>query len=276
MEFNSKKMKLNEKDGVYYLTHNNLSQIDFINHAFSTKLGGVSKGEYATMNLAFGRGDDKENVTQNYRLFSQAAGFDFDTLVSSKQDHHTVIRRVTKKDCGIGIWREHDMPSVDGLITNEKGVTLVTHYADCTPIFFVDTAKRAIGAAHGGWRGTVSGIAEITVKRMTEEFGTVPGDLVCAIGPAISRCCYEVDEPVFNQFNALTFLDRDKFISEKGNGKYIIDLLEVNRQFLIKAGVKPENISVGDVCTKCNSDLLFSHRATAGKRGGMVAMLALK
>lgn len=275
MEFSSKTMTLNKKGSVAYLTHNNLSKISLINHAFSTRIGGVSKNEFSAMNLSFDRGDSRENVIQNYKLFCNAAGFDYNTLVSSQQDHHTVIRRVGKENYGIGIWKPADMNSVDGLITNEKGVTLVTHYADCTPLFFVDTVKKVIGLAHGGWRGTVAGIAYITVQRMAEEYGTDPSDLVCAVGPAISKCCYEVDSPVYEQFNKLTELNRADFITDKGNGKYIIDLPEVNRQFMMLAGVKPENISVSDVCTMCNSELLFSHRASKGKRGGMVAMMCI-
>lgn len=276
MDFYSKTMKLTVKDGVGYLTHNNLSKIDFLNHAFSTRLGGVSKNEFACMNLSFGRGDSDENVTQNYKLFCKAAGFDYNTLVSSSQDHNTFIRRVGKDEYGTGIWKPVDIKSVDGLITNEPDVTLVTHYADCTPLFFVDPVKRAIGSSHGGWRGTVNGIAKLTVERMKEEFGTNPADLICAIGPAISKCCYEVDFPVYSQFNSLDFLDRKAFVTEKGNGKYIIDLPEVNRQFMVLAGVKPENISVSDICTKCSSELLFSHRASGGKRGGLTAMMCIK
>lgn len=276
MNFTSKRMTLNKNGSVAYLTHNNLSKIDFINHAFSTRLGGVSTGEFSSMNLSFGRGDSNENVIQNYKLFCTAAGFDYNTLVSSKQDHHTIVRRVSRDDVGIGIWKPADMESVDGLITNQRGVTLVTHYADCTPLFFVDTANKAVGLAHGGWRGTVAGIAYITIQRMIEEFGTNPDNLICAIGPAISKCCYEVDEPVYEQFNKLTQLSRADFITPKANGKYIIDLLEVNKQFMQLAGVREENISVGDVCTMCNSELLFSHRASKGKRGGMVAMMCIK
>lgn len=276
MNFTSKTMTLNTKGSVAYLTHNNLSKIDFINHAFSTRLGGVSTGEFSSMNLSFGRGDSNENVIQNYKLFCAAAGFDYNTIVSSKQDHHTIIRRVSRNDVGIGIWKPADMESVDGLITNQSGVTLVTHYADCTPLFFVDTVNKAVGLAHGGWRGTVAGIAYITIQRMIEEFGTNPDNLICAIGPAISKCCYEVDKPVYEQFNKLTQLSRADFITPKANGKYIIDLHEVNKQFMQLAGVRKENISVGDVCTMCNSELLFSHRASKGKRGGMVAMMCIK
>ena len=268
-------MKLNNADTVPYLTYNSLSEIKFINHAFSTRLGGVSEGEFTSMNLAFNRGDNPECVTENYKRLCKSAGFEFESLTASAQDHHTFVRAVTKADRGVGIYKPRDMESVDAIITNETGVTLVTYYADCTPLFFVDTKNRAIGLAHGGWRGTVGRIAEKTIQKMTELYGTNPADITAAVGPAISVCCYEVDKPCIDNFYALEDLDKDKFIFPKDGGKYMLDLLECNRQILVSAGVKPENITVSDVCTNCNSELLWSHRATKGHRGTMCAFMCL-
>lgn len=268
-------MKLNNADGVPYLTYNSLSEIDFINHAFSTRLGGVSKGEFTSMNMAFNRGDEAENVTENYKRFCKSAGFEYESLVASAQDHNTVVRAVTSNDKGVGIYKPRDMQGVDALITNEKGVTLVTYYADCTPLFFVDAKNKAIGLAHAGWRGTVGRIGEKVVKKMGEMYGTNPADIKAAIGPAISVCCYEVDKPCADNFLALDDLDSDKFVFPKTDGKYMIDLLETNRQILVKSGVKPENIVVSDLCTNCNSELLWSHRATKGHRGTMSAFMCI-
>lgn len=275
MEFHSNTMTLNNIDSVPFLTYNSLSEIKFINHAFATRLGGVSTGEFASMNMAFNRGDNPENVTQNYKRFCKSAGFDYDSLVASAQDHNTFVRYVTSADKGIGIYKPRDMQSVDALITNEKGVTLVTYYADCTPLFFVDTKQKAIGLAHAGWRGTVGRIGEKVIQKMTELFGTDPSDVVCAIGPAISKCCYEVDLPCAENFLNLSGVDPNKFVFSKHNGKYMIDLLEANRQILCAAGVNPNNIALSDVCTNCNSDLLWSHRATKGHRGTMSAFMCL-
>ena len=276
MKINSKTMTLNENKGVPFLTNNRLSQIDFIRHAFSTKHGGVSTDEWTSMNFAFSRGDKPENVIENYKIFSDAVGFDYNSLVTSSQDHNTYVRPVTKNECGIGIWREKDMLSVDALITNEPNVTLVTHYADCTPLFFVDTVGKAIGLAHAGWRGTVGRIGEEVIKKMTSLYGTHPKDVVVAIGPAISKCCYEVDKDCAENFYNLKDLDNSKFIFPKNDGKYMIDLLETNRQIVMKAGVKKENIVLSDLCTKCNSNLLWSHRATNGHRGTMCAFMCIE
>lgn len=276
MNFQSKTMTLNNAYTVPYLTYNSLSEINFINHAFSTRLGGVSEGEFTSMNMAFNRGDNPESVTENYKRICKSAGFDFDSLTASAQDHNTFVRAVTSENKGVGIYKPRDLQSVDALITNEKGVTLVTYYADCTPLFFVDTKQKAIGLAHAGWRGTVGRIGEKVVNKMTELYGTNPADIVAAIGPAISVCCYEVDKPCADNFYALSDLDSSRFVFPKDNGKYMIDLLETNRQILVAAGVKNENITVSDVCTNCNSELLWSHRATKGKRGTMSAFMCIK
>ncbi|WBY63535.1 peptidoglycan editing factor PgeF [Thermocaproicibacter melissae] len=275
MQFDAKNMELHNSGGVQYLTFPSFSTYSFVRHAFSTRAGGVSQNEFSSMNLGFGRGDSDENVLENYRRFCNAVGFNFNSLVSSAQDHHTNIRRVGKEHCGIGIWKPKDMQSVDGLITNEPGVTLVTHYADCVPIFLLDPVKHAVGLAHAGWRGTVARIASAAVEAMTREFGSRPQDMLAGIGPSIGPCCFEVDAPVRDAFAQLTDLNPQELIHDDGNGKFHIDLWETNRRILMRAGLKASSITVAEICTKCNSNLLFSHRATGGKRGGLAAFLAL-
>lgn len=276
MVFKSMNTELNFVDGTGFLTFPALSELPFIRHAFSTRIGGVSTGEFKSMNLNFKRGDNPDNVIENYKIFCRAAGFDYETLISSSQDHNTNVRCVTSTDCGIGIYREHDMTSVDALVTNEPDVTLVTHYADCTPIFFADPEKRVIALAHAGWRGTVEKIGEEVVDVMTQRYGCDPTDIISVIGPAIGSCCYEVDTPVYEKFASLTELKPAYFTHSLGHGKYLIDLKETNRRMLLEAGLLSINITISDVCTKCNSGLLFSHRASKGKRGGLVAMMCIK
>lgn len=271
---NSENMTL-KGDKTPYLTYNTLNEVDFIRHAFSTRLGGVSKGVCESMNLAFGRGDDRETVIENYRLVCNSAGFELESLCGSVQIHEAKVCKVTKADRGHGILRERQWQSADALITKDKDVTLVTYYADCTPIFFLDTKTHAIGLAHAGWRGTVGRIAVNTVNEMSKEFGTNPEDLICAIGPVIGKCCYEIDEGCAAQFKALTEIDTALVLSEKGGGKFMADLALTNKLLLKSAGVKEENIVISDLCTRCNSDLLWSHRATAGNRGTMAAFMQI-
>ena len=274
-KFNSEIMNLNVKNDVPFLTYKALEELPFITHAFSTRLGGVSTGEFSTMNLAFNRGDNPDNVTENYKRLCKAAGFSFDSLVASAQDHRTFVRKVTENDCGIGISKPREIQSVDALVTDRPGVTLVTYYADCTPIFFVDKAKKIIALAHAGWRGTVGKICEQVVHIMKNDYNSSPADIVCCIGPAISKCCYEIDEDCFKHFADIPELDLEKIMTPKENGKYMADLLEANRQILLHSGIKSENITVSDVCTKCNSNLLWSHRATNGHRGTMSAFMCI-
>ena len=276
MEFNSKVFNLNTNGNVKYLTFKKLEDYKFINHAFSTKFAGVSKNEFSSMNLGFNGIDANENVIENYHIFCDAAGFDFNSLVASSQDHHTNIRCVEEKDKGIGIYRPKDMQSVDGLLTNVKNITLVTYYADCTPIFYLDPKNKVIGLAHAGWRGTVLGIAPKMIETMKEKYNSNPSDIICAIGPAIGKCCYEVDEPVYEKFAAIDGIDIESISKPTMQGKYMIDLWNTNKYRLMSCGIREENIEVGDICTKCRSDLLFSHRATNGKRGTLAAMLCIK
>lgn len=276
MVFSSDVMQLQVNNGVAYLTFPHFEAVPFVGHAFSTRLGGVSQGEFTSMNLSFGRGDPDENVLENYRRLCQAANLPFEGLVASAQDHHTEIRRVGKQHAGIGIWKPKDRQSVDGLLTNEPGVTLVTYYADCVPLFFVDPVCKAVGLAHAGWRGTVARIGEKMIRRMEAEFGSDPSDILAAVGPSIGPCCYEVDAPVQQKFVNLKDLTPEQYLNEKQDGKYMLNLWEVNRQILTRAGIRPEHLTVSDLCTRCNHGLLFSHRATGGKRGGLAGLICIR
>lgn len=275
MIINEKRVKMNQESGVGYLTFPALEAFPFLRHAFSTRIGGVSRNEFSSLNLAFGRGDSDQNVMENYRRLCAAAGFSPNSMVSSAQVHRTLVRRVGKENCGEGFTKPKP-EGVDGLVTNEPGVTLVTHYADCVPLYFVDPVRRAIGLSHAGWRGTAARMAEETVRTMKREFGSRAEDLVCVVGPSIGPCCFEVDTPVYEVFAWLQDLSPREWIQEKGGGKYQIDLWEVNRRVLLRAGVPDKNITVSSLCTQCHADLLFSHRATRGKRGGLAAFLELK
>ncbi len=274
MNINSDTMTLHTGE-VPFLTYNKLSELPFIRHAFSTRLGGVSQGEFTSMNLSFGRGDSDENVTENYKRLCKAAGFEYESLTASAQVHETVVRKVTAENRGVGIYKPKDMLSVDALITADPGVTLVTYYADCTPVFFVDSKGRAIGLAHAGWRGTVGEISRKVVENLKAEYGVNPEDLICAVGPVVGKCCYEVSDDCAQNFVNLFGADSDVIIPTQKPDKFMIDLALANKLLLIKAGVKEENIVVSDLCTQCNADLLWSHRATNGKRGTMAAFMSL-
>lgn len=272
-------MLLEINHGVGVLRFPAFQKIDFVTHAFSTRIGGVSSGEFAAMNLGYGRGDPDVNVEENYRRFAKAAGFDPEGMVCGCQVHKTDIRRVGEDERGIGIWTVNDCDSADGLVTDTPGVTLVIFAADCVPVYFVDPEHKAIGLAHAGWRGAVAGMPKVMAERMGREFGSDPGKLITAIGPSICKDCFEVDEPVARAFMALAhsdqFVEGPQELPGDGGIKYHVDLWECCRQSLLAAGVRPENIHIGEVCTMEESDLLFSHRKTRGKRGSNCAMLMI-
>ena len=271
-------MQEHEKNGVLYFTFSNLDQVsDIFVHAFSSRLGGVSTGDLATMNFSVNRGDTKENVKENYRRFAAAVGFQAENLVCSDQTHTNYVRVVTEADRGKGFDREKDYHDVDGLVTNVPGLVLVTYYADCVPLFFADPVHRAVGLSHSGWRGTVSDIAGETVKVMQERYGTNPADLLGAIGPSICQGCYEVSEDVIREFQKQYEPSLYPLLyTKKTNGKYQLNLWEACRQNMLRAGLLPGHIQVTDLCTGCNPEILFSHRASKGHRGNLAGFLGVR
>ncbi len=269
----SNTVKINYRDDLCYITFPKLSRCGAVRHTFSTRMGGVSEGQFSSMNLSFRNGDSRENVEKNYELLCSAVGIETSHLVLSRQTHTNNVRIVTGDDCGTG-YNRPSFEDVDGLITNQRGVALVTQYADCTPLLFCDPIKRVAATSHAGWRGTVKEIGRITVKKMVDEFGCNPSDIIAAIGPCIGSCCYEVDDPVFNEFLKLKIDMRPAFTA-KENGRYMLDLRLANKLILLDSGIKEENLDIADICTCCNSIEMHSHRATAGKRGNLAAIIEL-
>lgn len=295
---------INEKNGVAYITFPKLERFkDDIIHGFSTRLGGVSKDHLAAMNLSFTRGDNPEKVMENHRRFAAALGYDEKRLVFSDQVHKTELHKVTEEDVGKGIVRESDIKEIDGLVTDIPGIPLITFYADCVPLMFYDPVGKVIAMAHSGWKGTVGRIGAKMVRYMEEEYGSKPEDIICAIAPSICQECYEVSEDVANQIIGMFDMDVDtdtvncndiayngdmsddremincigsELIYRKANGKYQLNLHKACELILLEAGVLKEHIDITDICTCCNPDFLFSHRASHGKRGNNAAVMMLR
>lgn len=273
----NRKMKRNRAGEVEYLTFPLLEQTGIVRHLFSTRLGGVSEGIYQSMNLSYTRGDEKAAVDENYRRIAGILGCGLEDLVCSDQTHTVNLRVVTRADGGKGILRSKDYHDIDGLLTDEPGLVLATFYADCVPLYFVDTKNRAVALAHSGWRGTVARMGRCVTEKMREVYGTRPEDLTAAIGPSICQACYEVGEDVAEAF-IQEFRkpgQAAQILEEKGNGKYQLDLWRANEILLQEAGIPAGQIQVTDLCTCHNSDYLFSHRASQGKRGNLGAFLGL-
>lgn len=255
-----------------YLTFPALSATGMVGHLFTTRIGGVSTGDCATMNLSFSRGEDGETVLENYRRICGVLGVEPEDVAASMQTHTTNIRHVTAADRGKGVVRPQDYRDVDGLVTDEPGVVLACFFADCVPLYFVDPVKRAIGLAHSGWRGTVNGMGARMTERMRDAFGSSPSDLVAAVGPSICRDCYEVGEDVAGEFEK-KFGGEGVVSPGREKGKFQLDLWLANKLILMRAGIPEDQISVTDVCTCHNPEYLFSHRASRGRRGNLAAFL---
>ena len=253
-----------------------LEQTGIVEHCFTTRLGGVSEGVCSSLNLSFSRGDNPEAVMENYRRVAHFFGKTTEDFVCTDQTHTTTVLQVGANEKGYGVTREKPYTDVDGLITNEPGVILSTFYADCVPLYFVDPVHKAIGLSHSGWRGTVGRMGKKTLEAMQEAFGTKPEEVYAAIGPSICQDCYEISEDVALHFYEEFQGHGDEILINKGNGKYQLDLWKTNEIVLQEAGILPEHLAVTNVCTCCNSEILFSHRASQGKRGNLAAFLMLK
>lgn len=264
-------------DTVPFLEYPMLRKTGLVYHGFSTRLGGVSEGCYASMNLSFDRGDAPEAVRENFRRIGNAIGVNVEDMVMSKQTHTTNVRVVTEEDRGKGVVKERDYTDVDGLVTDVRGICLVTSYADCVPLYFVDPVRNAIGLSHSGWRGTVGKIGKKTVELMTGRFGSDPSDILACVGPSVCVDCYEVSEDVVEKVReAFAPALWNRLFYKKDNGKYQLDLWKTNEAIFLEAGILPEHIAVTNVCTHCNSRILYSHRTQGDKRGNLCAFLALK
>lgn len=265
--------RLHRKGERQYLTFPQLDDYEELRHLFTTRHGGVSQGHCATWNFGERHLDTDENILQNFELLGQVMGADTDQMVTSAQTHTTNIRTVTAEDRGKGVVRERDYRDIDGLVTDERNLTIITGHADCNAIFFFDPLKQVIGLAHSGWRGTLAGIGTAMVSKMKTEYGCQPSDIIAGIGPSLCQDCFEVDEDV-----ALAFFDADEAyrqFADRRGCKFHIDLKGIIRHDLLAAGLAEGNLSDMELCTKCNKEMFFSHRGHQGRRGLMVAAMML-
>ena len=241
-------------------------------HCFTTRLGGVSTGIFDSLNLNFSRGDDPDRVVENFRRIGAVLGFTPEDVVNARQIHSDIVVRVDQNNRG-KLAVAGASPECDALITNTPGMALYVSTADCTPILLWDSVTGAVGAAHAGWRGTVSAIGARTVEAMVREFGTKPENIRAAIGPSIGFCHFETDADVPEAVLAAFGEETKPFIRQQGN-KYYVNLKEVNALVLRRAGVR--HIEISQACTMCQPDVFWSHRVTLGQRGAQGGIIVCK
>jgi hypothetical protein len=263
-------VRFSQRGLIQYLEAEAFSALDFVTHAFCTRLGGISEGPFSSLNTGFLVGDREEDVRRNLALIGKAFAIPAERLVLMGQVHGDQIFIVD----GDG-HPPDSIPECDGLITDRPGVALGIRAADCVPLLFVDSVRRVIGVAHAGWRGTALGIASKMVGLFEKRFSSRAEELLITIGPAIGVCCYQVDAPVYDVLSSRSGAEGFLHPCEEP-GRWMLDLVSVNRIELQKQGVPADNISVAGFCTACRQDLFFSHRASLGCTGRQVNFLMLR
>lgn len=262
--------RLIDSNGLMYYKIDSFEETGLVKHCFTTRMGGVSKNEYSQLNLRFNCSDDKNNVMRNFEIICNEIGVDYRKLVLSKQVHEDIIYDVTAVDTGNGITKPNKLESADGLICAAANIPIVTFFADCVPLFFLDKKERVIALSHSGWKGTVKNIAAKTVNKMINSYNSKSENILCAIGPSICVDCFEVGDEVADIFKSMK-----NGVVARYNDRYHVDLQRTVYNQLLESGIPVKNITNAGICTFENSDLLFSHRKTNGKRGNMAAIMQL-
>ena len=241
-------------------------------HAFTTRYGGVSRGEFESLNLGSNRGDDPEAVRENYRRVCALMGAGIDDCAVTRQVHGNTVRVVTGAD------RHVCMSTVpyeaDGLVTNERGLPIMCFVADCVPALLCDGENSVIAAVHCGWRSSVADILGETVKKMCA-LGAKPESIHAAMGAAIGRCCFETDDDVPEAVEKYLGGETEDLFDRRADGKTMVDLRAANARRLIQLGLKAENIDISRECTMCSHEKYWSHRYTKGRRGSQAAAIVL-
>lgn len=249
--------------GVTFLQFESLVDQPGLIHAISSRHGGVSLAPFDSLNLSLSVGDNPEQVQNNRRRFAEALGVPHERVVSAPQVH------------GASVWAvEGDAPApaeADILTTAETGRFLSQRFADCVPVLLWDAAHHAVATAHAGWRGTALGVGKLAVEALGKRYGSRPRDVFAAIGPSIGPCCYDVGPDVIEAFSAYPECQRPA-----GRGKARLDLWELNRRALLEAGVAEARIEVARLCTRCHSDVFFSHRAGGSRAGRFGSLIGLR
>lgn len=236
----------------------------FYRIAFSSRVGGVSRGRFAELNLGYHTGDDAAAVRDNWHRFAAAADFDLDRLVTARQVHGTRVRII---EGGMAGHENGTVGEVDALVAAERWPVLAIQVADCVPVYLIDPAREVVALAHAGWRGTQGRLMERTVEAMSEAFGSRAHDCVAILGPSIGPCCYRVGPEVARAFEEA--FPGERLVSDELR----LDLWRANAFALVAAGLPESGIRVAGFCTACRTDLFYSHRREGGDTGRLAAVI---
>ena len=263
-----------EEKGVGIIRSRRLTAEAGLSHGFTTRLGGVSKPPFDTLNLGTSRDEPMENILTNYKRLCSAYGLDYNELALVNHEHGARILKLTREDCGRGIYRE-PLEFSDGLVTNDLRVTLVTCHADCSGFFLYDKKTRSIGLAHAGWKGMFKRVGQRLTERLYTEYGAQPKDLIAVIAPCICEKCFEVETGIAEDFSK-EFDCPDIYTLGEKPGKAYVSLRAAAVIQLTDAGVNKENISIMDNCTMEERELFYSYRRDGKGTGSMASFLRLE
>jgi YfiH family protein len=254
---------------------------DWLWHGFSTHRGGMSRvylpeelrdrADLGQLNLGFTAEDSAENVRENRLRWVEAVSGSRETPLRAVRQVHSCVSITTAER---PISATDAIPEADGMMTAQRGLLLGIQTADCIPVLVVDPVRRAVAAFHAGWRGTVARIVELGIARMRQEFSSNPADLMAAIGPGIGACCYTVGGEVESRFLA-NFSYAGALFARSGEDLRL-NLIEANRRQLLAAGLAAGSIATAGGCTSCQPELFFSHRASGGHAGRMMASIGIR
>ena len=250
-------MRRNASNGVVFYRFDGLDGVEGLRHTVLTRIGGVSHGPYATLNLGHTVGDEPAAVEENHRRALALLGLEPGQVVSPWQVHGASVGIVGREHIGA------ICPETDALLTTTPGVPLMMRFGDCTPVLLCDPVQRVAGMAHAGWRGIVAGVIEASVQTMTEELGSDVKDIWAGIGPTIGPCCYEVGADVAQEVSDACPSEAE--VIRRVNGRVHADLPGAAEAQLRAEGV--ERIEQAGLCTSCRVDEFFSHRAEDGETG---------
>jgi YfiH family protein len=263
--------------GIRFFTYEIFDRYRNVSNVVTSRHRGRSQAPYASLDLAFHVGDNANAVLDNRAIMAQLLGFEPEDYTLARQIHESTVAVVGSRDRGRGAVVEDDaIPGTDAMITRAPNTPLAILIADCVAVSLYDPGTHAAGIAHAGWAGTSKRIVQKTIEKMSGEFGTQPAGLVAGISPSIGACHYPVGDDVANVFEGEFGGDETAtFLKRQADGTALLDLWESNRRQLVEAGVRDENIEIAGVCTVCQNDLFYSHRAENGNTGRFAGVIML-
>jgi polyphenol oxidase len=263
---------LAKNNTIPYLQAAVFAECNFLTHAFCTRQGGTSREDYKSFNMSFREGDEEFRVLQNWGKLADAFAIPLEQFLVLNQVHRDDIFVIKPQGIYFSSRAELDY---DAIVSNRPGLAICIKTADCVPVLIVDKVRKVIAAVHAGWRGTALGISAKVIRLMQKQYGSLPQDILAAIGPSIGKCCYEVDSTTAGNFGALKGKESFLFWKDKKN-RWMLDLPEANRRQMLDCGVPEANIELSGYCTICNADIFFSHRGSGGITGRQINFMMIK